>query len=146
MEAWYSGPDTGGDKVLIRSGHAFGSAAAAGSPYQLLSSLASTPGSKPYFPQCDPTAAPDSTSWTVCTFRSEVPLSRIPSIASADTGIGRIYFVGKGTMPAIDVTEQSQFTKAVPFTPEVNYAWAMFGNIEIGNAGSYQLCITSDDG
>ena len=141
MEAWYSGPDTGGDKVLIRSGHAFGSASALSKvPYQLLAD------SQKYFPPCDPTAASDSTSWAICVFRSEVGLSRIPALESADTGIGRIYFVGKGSMPVIDITTQDQFSAAVPFTPDANYAWAMFGKLLVGAAGSYQLCIASDDG
>ena len=146
MEAWYSGPDTGGDKVLIRSGNALGSTEASSIHHQLLSSLSITPDSKAYFPLCDPTVAPDSTMWTVCTFRSEVGLTSIPSIHSADTGIGRIYFIGKGTMPLIDITSQSQFLRAVPFTPDINFAWAIFGKLVIGTAGQYQLCISSDDG
>jgi hypothetical protein len=133
MEAWFSGPDTAGEKVLIRSGYVFGAAMPSS-------------GSVQYFPECDPTVATDSTSWTVCTFRSEVGLSRIPEIESAGTGRGRIYFVGKGSVPFVDFTEVEQFREAVPFTPGVNFAWAVYGKLLVGTAGSYQLCISSDDG
>ena len=133
MEAWYSGPDTAAGKDLIRSGYAF---------------EAATPssGSIQYFPQCDPTVAPESTVRAVCTFLSEVSLVTIPEIKSADTGRGRVYFVVKCSVPFVDFTDVEQFRDAVSFTPGVNFAWAVYGKLLIGTARLYQLCISSDAG
>ena len=130
MELQYSGPDTGGQKVFMRSG---------GSPI-----TATKAGS--YFKQCDPAAAIASTSFTMCMFRSEVGLSQIPTLADADTGMNRLYYLGKGTMPTINLRDYNQFQSVVPNVPDANYAWVIYGSIKIVTEGSYDLCITSDDG
>jgi hypothetical protein len=129
MEATYSGPDTGDQKVFLRSG----SASVSVNPSQ-------------YFKQCDPTTQGKADAFAMCVFRSEVGLSQIPEIRNADTGINRLYFVGKGQMPVVDLRDFNQFKYVVQNIPDVNYAWAIYGSLEIKLAGSYDLCISSDDG
>jgi hypothetical protein len=126
MVATYSGPDTGGEKVLMRSGKVL------------------KIGN--YYSQCDPSAQEDPSKFTVCIFRSSVGLGSIPKIAMADSGSGPLSFVGKGKMSVVDVRDVGRFRSAVPRTPDVNYAWAIYGQLKIGVAGRYRLCITSDDG
>ena len=131
MEAKYSGPDTGGKMVFMRSG--------------VVPSL--SPQTRQYYSQCDPTIqSGDSSQFTVCMFRSEVSIGQIPAVGQADTGSNRLYFIGKGQLSVVDVHGLGQFRSAVPNTPDVNYAWAIYGTLKIGQAGTYTLCITSDDG
>jgi hypothetical protein len=39
-----------------------------------------------------------------------------------------------------------QIRSIVSGIPDANYAWAIYGQLKIGIAGRYNLCITSDDG
>ena len=126
MVATYSGPDTGGEKVLMRSGKVMTSSR--------------------YYAQCDPWAQQDPSQFTVCMFRSSVGLSSIPKISMADTGSGPLSFVGKGRLSVVDVHSVGQFRSAVRATPDSNYAWAIYGQLIIVTPGRYRLCITSDDG
>ncbi len=126
MVATYSGPDTGGEKVLMRSGKVMKTSR--------------------YFEQCDPSVQQDPSQFTVCMFRSSVGLGSIPKIWTADTGAGPLSFVGKGRLPVVDVHDVGQFRSAVGKTPDWNYAWAIYGQLLIGVSGRYTLCITSDDG
>ena len=126
MVATYAGPDTNGEKVLMRSGKVMKSSR--------------------YFEQCDPSAQQDPSQFTVCMFRSSVGLGSIPRISQADSGSGPLSFVGKGRLSVIDVHGIGPFRDAVPRTPDWNYAWAIYGQLMIGSAGRYTLCITSDDG
>lgn len=131
MEAKYSGPDTGGKMTYMRSG--------------VIPSQSPAPGQ--YYPTCDPTVQDgDGQQFTLCMFRSEVSINQIPAFGQADTGLNRLYYVGKGRVQTVDVHDLGQFRSVVPNTPDVNYAWAIFGTLKIGTAGSYSLCITSDDG
>ena len=130
MEVRYSGPDTSGQTVFLRSGAAPVTATKAGG----------------YYKACDPVAALSSTAFTMCVFRSEVGLSAIPTLADADTGLNRLYYVGQGTMPSVDLRDLARFSAVVPAVPDANYAWAIYGNVKIAGAGSYDLCVTSDDG
>jgi hypothetical protein len=129
MEIKYSGPDTRGAKVIMQSGVAPSSDAASR-----------------YYKRCSPTNSDVSEDFTVCMFRSEVDLSRLPEFGNADTGKNRLYFIRKATMHSVDVWNVNQFRKVAPSTPEANYAWVIYGQLKIGIAGSYTLCITSDDG
>ncbi len=129
MEIKYSGPDTRGAKVIMQSGVAPSSDAASR-----------------YYKRCSPTNSDVSEDFTVCMFRSEVDLSRLPEFGNADTGKNRLYFIRKATMHSVNVWDVNQFRKVVPSTPEANYAWVIYGQLKIGIAGSYTLCITSDDG
>ena len=126
MVATYAGPDTNGEKVLMRSGKVMKSSR--------------------YFEQCDPSAQQDPSQFTVCMFRSSVGLGSIPRISQADSGSGPLSFVGKGRLSVINVHDIGPFRAAVPRTPDWNYAWAIYGQLMIGSAGRYKLCITSDDG
>ena len=100
-----------------------------------------------YNPQCDPTAPGlDLSSFTVCIFRSDKALSSTPPLGSADAGGSSLRFVGKGGLPVVDVRSTGDFRKAVAQTPDENYAWGIVGQLEIRRAGSYSLCIESDDG
>jgi hypothetical protein len=128
MIAKYSGPDTRGKKKLMRSGR-----------------RVSRKKSR-YYSACDPTQQTDSNMFTMCMFRSEVGLVRIPRIRDADKGVNRLYFAGKGQLPVIDLHNLQDFRRYVSNTPVSNYAWAIFGKLKISVAGTYSLCITSDDG
>jgi len=128
MELTYTGPDTGGTKVFMRSG------------------IRSNIPPSLYFSKCTPSAEGDQSKFTMCTFRSEVGLSSIPSIGQADTGNNRLYFVGKGRLPVVNFENLDQIRSVVPSTPDWQYAWAIYGQLLIGEMGSYNLCITSDDG
>ncbi len=130
MEIKYSGPDTLGSKIIMQSGITPSSSVAASR----------------YFHRCNPTNAGSSDYFTVCMFRSEVDLTRLPEFGKADTGKNRLYYIRKGKMPSVNVWDLNQFRKYVPGTPEANYAWVIYGQLQIGIAGSYTLCITSDDG
>ena len=130
MEAKYSGPDTRGQKVFMRSG--------------LPASLNKAAGR--YYARCNPSQKGTPLQFTMCMFRSEVYLGRIPEIGLADTGANRLYFAGRGDIPVVDMHSLADFRIPVPATPEVNYAWAIYGRLLIGTAGRYSLCIISDDG
>ncbi len=129
MEIKYSGPDTQGSKIIMQSGIAPSSVAA-----------------NPYYHRCNPANAEASEYFTVCMFRSEVDLSRLPDFGKADTGKNRLYYIRKGKMPSVNVWDLNQFRKYVPGTPDANYAWVIYGQLQIAIPGSYTLCITSDDG
>ena len=126
MIATYSGPDTGGEKVLIKSG------------------VVGTNGR--YFAECDPSAQSDPSRFTICMFRSEVGLGSIPRLGDADNGISRLYFEGKGRLPVVDLHDYRAFRQYVADVSDSNYAWAIYGQLKIAAEGSYSLCISSDDG
>jgi len=145
MEAKYSGPDTGNKVVYIRSG--LSAKGSLRSTYRNLVSGISPIDAGQIYSGCDPSAiSSDSTSFSMCMFRSEVFLSKIPYLTEADTGWNRLYYVGKGQLATVDLNSLDQFRAVVPNTPDVNYAWAIIGKLVIGTGGNYQLCITSDDG
>jgi hypothetical protein len=130
MEIKYSGPDTNSKMIYMRMGV---------DPLE-------QPSGK-YFAKCDPTGPmADETKFTMCVFRSEVWLNTIPSIRDADRGGNRLYFVGKAKVPVVDMHDLRSFRSYVPGTPDVNYVWAIYGQVKINKAGSYQFCIVSDDG
>ena len=126
MVATFVGPDTGGDKMLMKSG--------------------TVVKSSRYYAQCDPSLQQDPSQFTICMFRSKTGLGSIPKISIADSGAGPLSFVGKGRLQVIDLHNLGQFRAAVSSTPDANYAWAIYGQLKIGIAGRYTLCITSDDG
>ena len=126
MVATFAGPDTGGDKMLMKSGTVFKSSR--------------------YYAQCDPNLQQDPSQFTICMFRSNAGLGSIPKLSIADSGAGPLSFVGKGRLQVIDLHDLRQFRAVVSGTPDANYAWAIYGQLKIGVAGRYTLCITSDDG
>ena len=134
IEATYSGPDTNGKNIYMRVGQAL--------------KLDSSP--RRYYPKCDPTAQGlDMSRWTICIFRSETNLQTIPSIGNADIATApenRLYYVGQSRLPVVNVQDVKGFREIVPHTPDNNFAWSIFGSLEIGKAGTYTLCIGSDDG
>ena len=128
MNVRYSGPDTGGKEMLLRSGM-----------------VPSVPGK--YFAQCDPTAAGlDLSSFIVCIFRSDKGLRSIPEIGAADADGSGLHYVGKGSLSVVDVKSSGDFRKAVDKTPDENYAWGIIGQLKVKTEGAYTLCIESDDG
>ena len=128
MTATYLGPDTGYQEVLITSGK--------------------VSKAKLFYSDCDPTqaSAKDDSSWTLCTFRSEIGLGVIPQIALADTGVNRLYYIGKAKVPVVDLHDPLDFRSYVPATPDYNLAWVFYGNLVVKLAGAYNLCVNSDDG
>ena len=127
MQAKYSGPDTGGAKILLTAGRE--------------ASL--------FYPACTPGLAGSglsgSKSFTMCMFSSKTGLDRTPRIGDA-VAAGKLSYVGSGSIPAVDIHRLETFREYVPSTPESNYVWAIFGQLQIASSGSYNLCITSDDG
>ena len=73
-------------------------------------------------------------------------MSQIPLFGDADTGENRIYFVGKGKMPVVDMRRRLNFRQYVDDTPKAQYAWVIFGELRLRNGGQYQICVSSDDG
>jgi hypothetical protein len=99
-----------------------------------------------YYSKCNPNELPADTQFTVCMFRSDVGLTSIPNIPAADQGNNRLHYVGRGKAPSINFNSFEQFRSVVSGIPSADYAWAISGQLMITNAGSYTLCITSDDG
>ena len=126
MVATYSGPDTAYQEVVIKAGV--------------------VAQSNLYSPQCDPTQPFDPSQFGVCIFKSSAGLSSTPVMGIADSPGAKLYFVGKGQMPVVDIDDLDDFRTYVPQTPDSNYAWAIWGQLVISTSGSYLLCITSDDG
>ncbi len=131
QELTYSGPDTGGSKVFMRSGAAYTASATA----------------PKYAAQCNPAnLAAGSQEFTLCMFRSEVGLSATPKVGLADTGLNRLYYVGQAQIPQVNFRDLGTLRSYVALTPDANYVWAIYGRLKIATEGSYTLCITSDDG
>jgi hypothetical protein len=49
-------------------------------------------------------------------------------------------------VPNIDFDNADEFRRYIPGCPNVNFAWRAYGQLEVVTGGSYNLCITSDDG
>jgi hypothetical protein len=75
-----------------------------------------------------------------------VHLGLIPYFGGADTGENRLYFVGRGKLPVVDMHSLLDFRQYVSTTPSTNYAWVIFGELKVNRGGEYTLCISSDDG
>jgi hypothetical protein len=99
-----------------------------------------------YPEQCSPTSNTDLAKFVMCMFRSEVGLNSIPKMRTADSGTSRLYFVGKSSIPVVDIHDLRGFRSYIAATPSSNYAWAILGQAKISEAGSYKFCISSDDG
>ena len=99
-----------------------------------------------YYAQCDPTKTQHDSAFTLCMFRSDIGLSSIPNIAGADSSNSRLHYVGQGSISNINFNSYDQFRKIVSGIPSADYAWAIFGKININAIGAYRLCISSDDG
>jgi hypothetical protein len=126
MDAKYVGPDTGEGKVYMIASKA----------------------SKRYYSACDPndkTAAGDTSQFTVCMFQSNVGLSLTPRIGDA-VALNKLQYLGKGQITVIDMHDVSNFRQIAPNTPDSNYVWAIYGSLKIIKEGTYNLCISSDDG
>jgi hypothetical protein len=126
MIARYSGPDTNGQKILMRSG--------------------APPLNNRFASSCVPQLEGGVQPFSICVFRSEISLRRIPLFGDADTGENRIYFVGKGTLPVVDMHRRLNFRQYVDDTPKANYAWVIFGELRLRSGGQYKVCVSSDDG
>jgi hypothetical protein len=85
--------------------------------------------------------------FTMCMFKSEtgVRLSLTPRIGDA-VALKELSYVGKGSVPIVDLHDVYNFRQYVPNTPDSNYVWAIFGVLKINSAGNYNMCISSDDG
>jgi hypothetical protein len=56
-------------------------------------------------------------------------------------------FVGESVgVPAVGFRTLADFRRFVPACPDANYAWRLYGKVEVEDAGDYTLCTTSDDG
>jgi hypothetical protein len=130
MELTYSGADTAGKEVFVKAGV----------------SVNSIMAPSKYYSKCDPANADESSQFTICMFRSEIGLGVIPKLGLANTGTNRLYYVGQNKLSIVDMHSLTAFQAYVPATPDSNYAWAIFGKAVITNGGSYNLCISSDDG
>ena len=124
MKISYSGPDTDMQETLMPSGR--------------VSDL--------YYPSCNPTKpTANSDQFTICMFGSATNLGTTPRIGDA-VAMDQISYIGRGELAVVDMHSLSSFRQYVPGTPEVNYVWAIYGKLVILSAGSYNLCISSDDG
>jgi hypothetical protein len=123
MRLEYSGPDTDKQEVPMPSGRVSGL----------------------YYPKCDPDSQGSEGEFTICMFRSKQNLQIIPRIGDA-VAMKQLSYVGQGLLPVVDMHALTGFRQYVPKTPDVNYVWAIYGQVVISRAGSYNLCISSDDG
>ena len=127
MKLEYSGPDTDGLELPMPSGRVSG----------------------PYFPLCDPTSQgpANAAQFTICVFKSTAPgdLRVIPRIGDA-AATDQLSYVGQGSLPVVDMHTLLAFRQYVSGTPDGNYVWVRYGKVVISSAGSYNLCISSDDG
>ena len=73
-------------------------------------------------------------------------MQTVPSVSNAGKGDSPLKFLGKGKVSKVDLHNGDDFRAAVPETPNENFVWAMYGLLEVSNEGSYELCISSDDG
>jgi hypothetical protein len=138
MDAKYSGPDTDNNKILMLSGVASSRYFSKCTP----ASLSPAAGVPPI--QAD--APVEYSPFTICLFKSEVGgLSQTPRIGDA-VAFNQISYVGKGSVPIVDLHDLANFRQYVPGTPEANYVWAIYGSLRTVTPGNYNLCISSDDG
>ncbi len=91
-----------------------------------------------YYSKCVSSTDGVQSQFTICLFRSELGLGQIPSISQADTGRNRLLSV-------VQLDNLEQIRNIVPNTPDVNYAWAIYGQPVLRTKGSYNLYITSED-
>ena len=63
-----------------------------------------------------------------------------------DLGSSALTYVGRVSVPTINVQTTDDVTKLFPKVQITNFAWAAFGKATIVTAGTYSFCITSDDG
>ncbi len=49
-------------------------------------------------------------------------------------------------VPVVSFDSLGDFRHFVPACPDANYAWRLYGKLEVAEAGVYTLCSTSDDG
>ncbi len=137
MDAKYSGPDTDNNKILMLSGIASSRYYSKCTP----ASLSPAGGVPPI--QAD--APVEYSPFTICLFKSEVGgLSQTPRIGDA-VSFNQISFVGKGSVPIVDLHDLANFRQYVPATPEANYVWAIYGSLRTVTPGNYNSCISSDD-
>ncbi len=99
-----------------------------------------------YPEQCSPASNTDLAKFVMCMFRSEAGLNSIPKMRTADSGTSRLYFIGKSSIPVVDIHDLRGFKSYISATPSANYAWAILGQAKISAAGAYTFCISSDDG
>ena len=127
MTVNYAGPDTDDEKIFMMSGRV---------PNR-------------YYKDCDPTK--DSSTvpmFTICTFKKTAgdrSLTYTPRMGDA-VAMDQVSFVGKGQVAVIDFHSALNFRQYVLQTPKIEFGWAIYGHLTIEQAGSYSLCITSDDG
>ncbi|EKX37532.1 hypothetical protein GUITHDRAFT_144953 [Guillardia theta CCMP2712] len=114
-ELRYSGPDTGGAELLVKS-------------------LGSSAGNLPNLPN------KPSSSFLVRIYQSHV------SKLDYTPALGLLQFVGQGNSEYINFYDRSEFQSIVPSTPEYNYVWAVYGKLSVGAAGTYRMCVTSNEG
>jgi hypothetical protein len=124
MIARYSGPDTDNERILMMSGRV----------------------SSRYYGTCRPDyLQADSHEFSVCMFKSDSWLSVTPRIGD-NVATKLLTYVGTGTVAVLDMHDLNTFRALVPQTPNVNYVWGISGQLKIENPGTYNLCISSDDG
>ncbi len=67
------------------------------------------------------------------------PLSNMPDVSS-------LTLVGQTYVPTISFSQDSQFQQAIPGSPADRFAATWRGRFNVGTAGDYTFCTTSDDG
>jgi hypothetical protein len=84
---------------------------------------------------------PPHDSWYMRVFKANWGINSMADAAWRD-----LDFVGAATITSISFGNLPDIRRYVPGTPEGNYAWVIYGRVEITEAGTYQFCSTSDDG
>ena len=101
LDAKYSGPDTGYQKVLMNAGK--------------------VATNNLYYQGCNPTGLEVAAQFTMCIFKNDAGLSSTPAMGTADAAGSTLHYVGKSQIPVIDLHDLSDFRSYVANTP-VHYS------------------------
>jgi hypothetical protein len=87
-------------------------------------------------------AIPPPSEWLLRIYRSNRHLHVVPDV-SHDS---HLTYVGEGNLQYVYFYSEANIRQTVPGCPNSNYAWNIFGTVEIRHSGLYHFCSNSDDG
>eukprot|EP00960_Hanusia_phi_P059559 764214-Hanusia_phi.AAC.1 len=85
---------------------------------------------------------PESSEWLVRMYKS--PFWGLTNLAEGNPH--NLDYVGETKVKVINYHSNDDFMRAVPGTPDHDYAWEFIGAVAIEREGRYSICTTSDDG
>jgi hypothetical protein len=83
---------------------------------------------------------PGPSQWEMRMYKTNYePFQVVPDVSHMD-------YVGRATISNIYFTTLSQLRQWIPKTPDVRYAWQIYGKLGVEQRGIYTFCSSSDDG